>query len=117
MKQAALNVTLDQLVDLRAGSSQFSRQVDGETVCFHASYVAHIDSQLKRLTDAGVVNSLIIYNRIPGSRAGSPLVHPSTDLTRSPFHVGAFNLATDEGVRAYRGAIGFLADRYSDPQN
>ena len=117
VKQAALNVTLDQLVDWRAGSSQFSRQVDGDTVCFHASYVAHIDSQLKRLTDAGVVNSLIIYNRVPGSRAGSPLVHPNTDLTRSPFHVGAFNLATDEGVRAYRGAIGFLADRYSDPQN
>ena len=37
VKQAALNVTLDQLVDWRAGSSQFSRQVDGETVCFHAS--------------------------------------------------------------------------------
>ena len=117
VKQAALNVTLDQLVDWRAGSSQFSRQVDGETVCFHASYVAHIDSQLKRLSDAGVVNSLIIYNRIPGSRGGSPLIHPSTDLSRSPFHVGAFNLATDEGVRAYRGSIGFLADRYSDPQN
>ena len=117
VKQAALNVTLDQLVDWRAESSQFTREVDGETVCFHANYVAHIDSQLKRLTDAGVVNSLIIYNRIPGSRDKSPLIHPSTDLSRSPFHVGAFNLATEEGVRAYRGAIGFLADRYSDPQN
>ena len=117
VKQATLNVTLDQLVDWRAESSQFTREVDGETVCFHASYVAHIDSQLKRLTDAGVVNSLIIYNRIPGSRDKSPLIHPSTDLSRSPFHVGAFNLATDEGVRAYRGAIGFLADRYSDSKN
>ncbi len=116
VKQAALNVTLDQLVDWRADSGRFSRQVDGETVCFHSGYVEHIDSQLKRLTDAGVVNSLIIYNRIPGSRGGSPLVHPGTDLAKSPFHVGAFNLATEEGVRTYRGAIEFLADRYSDPR-
>ena len=62
------------------------------------------------------MNSLIIYNRIPGSRGGSPLVHPGTDLAKSPFHVGAFNLATEEGVRTYRGAIEFLADRYSDPR-
>ena len=116
VKQAALNVTLDQLVDWRADSSRFSRQVDGETVCFHSGYVEHIDLQLKRLTDAGVVNSLIIYNRIPGSRGGSPLVHPGTDLAKSPFHVGAFNLATEEGVRMYRGAIEFLADRYSNPR-
>jgi hypothetical protein len=116
VKQAALNVTLDQLVDWGADSGQFSRQVDGETVFFHAGYVAHIDSQLKRLTDAGVVNSLIIYNRVPGSRGGSPLVHPGTDLAKSPFHVGAFNLATERGVRTYRGAIEFLADRYSDPK-
>ncbi len=116
VKQAALNVTLDQLVDWRADSGRFSRQVDGETVCFHSGYVEHIDLQLKRLTDAGVVNSLIIYNRIPGSRGGSPLVHPGTDLAKSPFHVGAFNLATEEGVRTYRGAIEFLADRYSDPR-
>ena len=117
VKQAALNVTLDQLVDWRADSGQFSRQVDGKTVCFHAGYVAHIDSQLKRLTDAGVVNSLIIYNRIPGTRDGSPLVHPGTDLAKSPFRVGAFNLATAEGVRVYRAAIEFLADRYSDPKS
>lgn len=114
IKQAALNVTFDQLVDWRSDSGRFSRQVDGKTVCFHAGYVAHIDSQLKRLTDAGVVNSLIIYNRIPGSRDGSPLVHPDSDLDESPFHVGAFNLATEEGVRTYRGAIEFLANRYSD---
>ena len=117
VKQAALNVTLDQLVDWRADSDQFSQQVDGKTVCFHAGYVAHIDSQLKRLTDAGVVNSLIIYNRIPGTRDGSPLVHPGTDLAKSPFRVGAFNLATEEGVRVYRAAIEFLADRYSDPKS
>jgi hypothetical protein len=116
VKQAALNVTLDQLVDWKANSGQFSRQVDGKTVCFHAGYVTYIDSQLKRLTDAGVMNSLIIYNRIPGSRGGSPLVHPGSDLANSPFRVGAFNLATEEGVRTYRGAIEFLAERYSDPE-
>jgi len=116
VKQAALNVTLDQLVDWRAKSGRLSRQIDGKTVCFHAGYVTHLDSQLKHLTDAGVVNSLIIYNRIPGVRDGSPLVHPSTDLAKSPFHVGAFNLATDEGVLMYRGAIEFLADRYSHPK-
>ncbi|MBC8244808.1 MAG: hypothetical protein H8E20_10485 [Verrucomicrobia bacterium] len=117
IKQAALNVTLDQLVDWRATSGRFSRPVDGGAVYFHAGYVAHIDSQLKRLTDVGVANSLIIYNRIPGSRSGSPLVHPGSDLAKSPFHVGAFNLATEEGVRAYRGAIEFLAQRYSDPED
>ena len=116
VKQAALNVTLDQLVDWRADSGRFSLNIDGKTVYFHSGYVEHIDSQLKRLTDAGVVNSLIIYNRIPGSRVGSPLVHPYTDLAKSPFHVGAFNLATEKGVRMYRGAIGFLADRYSNPR-
>jgi len=116
IKQAALNVTLDQLVDWRAKSGTFSRQVDGATVCFHAGYVAHIDSQLKRLTEAGVLNSLIIYNRIPGARDGSPLVHPATDLAKTPFRVGAFNLSTEEGVRTYRGAIEFLAERYSRPR-
>jgi len=117
IKQAALNVTLDQLVDWKGNSRQFSWQVDGGIVCFHADYVDHIDSQLKRLTDAGVVNSLIIYNRIPRSRDRNPLIHPRTDMVQSPFRVGAFNLATADGVRVFRAAIEFLAERYSKTQS
>jgi hypothetical protein len=37
-------------------------------------------------------------------------------LAKSPFHVAAFNLSTVEGVRTYRAAIEFLADRYSNPE-
>jgi len=117
IKQAALNVTLDQLIDWQGKAGSMSRQVNNQQVFFHANYVAHIDSQLKRLTEAGVVSSLIIYNRIPRIGDGSPLVHPKTDLDRSKSHVGAFNLTTEKGVLLYRAAIEFLADRYSNPIN
>ena len=116
VKQAGINVTVDQLVDWGADSGRYSRKVDGKTVWFHAGYVSGLDSRLKRFTDAGIESSLIIYNRVPRSRNGSPLIHPDTDLAKSPFHVAAFNLSTADGVRTYRAAIEFLADRYSNPE-
>ncbi len=118
VKHAAVNVSFAQLYDA-SEASLIRRDVDGVIVAVREPVVAALDATVKRLTDAGVRVTLILLNyQQPSSQAASSqsasLRHPATD-DHAPNGIGAFNLTDDDGVRAYRGLIELLAERYSRP--
>ncbi len=117
VKHAAHNVPLNMLVRRSGGAEAEWWDVDGETIWFNRSFVRQLDGRIRKLTDASVVNTLVIYSYVP--TAPDPhnrLIHPRTDLASAPNHVGAFNLSDERGLRVFRAAIEYLADRYSDPR-
>jgi hypothetical protein len=116
VKQATQNVPLDLLVDGGRNPRNPCREVDGERIFFNRWFVARLDEQITKLSRAGVVNYLVIYNRVPRRPdPANPLIHPRTDLAAAPNQIGAFNLTDERGLRVFRGALAFLADRYTDP--
>jgi hypothetical protein len=91
--------------------------VDGEKIPINTDYVRQLDAQFKRLTDAGINVTAILLNGIPTQPdPNNPLIHPQTDLANAPFHLGAFNTTNERGLRYYRAALEYLANRYSEPE-
>ncbi len=115
IQQAALNVNLTGLIDLEGGPGAIPWDVDGAPIRFRKSSVEALDRQVRTLTDAKVVVTLILLTYASGqARLDEVMLHPGYDRT-APNHLGAFNSATAEGIRYLRGCIEFLAHRYSDP--
>lgn len=115
VKQAALNVNLTSLVDLKGDTNNPSWQVDGHTVHFRKGPLGALDRQIKPLADANVVIALILLTYASGNPAlDQVMLHPSYDKT-APNHLGNFNTVTEKGALYFRACIEFLAQRYSDP--
>ncbi len=115
IKHASLNVNLTGLIDLDGRPGGLSWLVDGRPVMFRAGAIQSLDQQVRTLTDAGVVVSLILLTYASGQpKVDGVMLHPGYDL-KAPNHLGAFNAETVEGVRALRASVEFLAYRYSDP--
>jgi hypothetical protein len=96
-----LNVSLPALLD-RSGKSPVN-----------LGYVATLDREYKKLTDAGVEIVVVLNNPLPTSPDPSnPLVHPKSDL-KTPNRLGAFNVDDERGLQTYCSLIEFLAERYS----
>lgn len=116
IQHAGLNCHLANLVDLaaRPGGIAFTRE--GTTYHFRAEAVARLDAQIKPLSDAGVVVSLILLNyenRDPALNA--IFLHPKYDPAAKTNRMSAFNVVTEEGVHWLRAVVSFLAERYSAP--
>jgi hypothetical protein len=115
VKHASLNVNLSQLVDMNGGTNSLPWPVDSETIHFRRSSIESLDRQVRTLTDAKVVVSLILLTYASGNPGlDRVLLHPRYDRT-APNRLGAFNTATADGVLYFRGCLEFLASRYSDP--
>jgi hypothetical protein len=115
IKHAALNVNFSQMIDPSGKTNNPAWQVDGRTVRFQRGYIESLDRQIRPLTDAGVVVSLILL----AYQAGDPalnriLLHPGYDKA-APNRLGAFNTVTAEGVLHFRACVEFLAHRFGDP--
>ena len=109
-------VVISQIIDWKNPNPEAVWEVDGEKIPINMAHVRNMDRKYKRLTDAGVNITLIPVNHVPTRPdPGNPLIHPKTDLEKSPFHHGAFNLTDERGIRCYRAFIEFLADRYTRP--
>ncbi len=116
VKHAAINVFIDELIDWQNDSPTMVHSVDGHKVPIRASYVKRLDATIKPLTDAGINVTAIFLNKKNGPKVPeNPLVHVGTDLATAPTFAIAFNLANDAAVRCFRGALEFLAERYSQP--
>jgi len=116
VKHVAHNVLISQVLDLSGSTDAEHWTVDGEKIAIDGGYIGHLDKTIEALTAAGVNVTIILLNAVPTKPdAGNPLIHPSTDLAAAPNHLGAFNLTDERGLRHYRAAVEFLADRYSDP--
>ncbi len=110
---AALNVNLPALMQLGAAGEAYEWESDGRTYRFHRQTVDAIP--VKELSDRGVVVSLILLAYASGEPERDRIwLHPGYDR-RAPNRLGAFNIKSEEGAGWYRAALGFLANRFSQP--
>lgn len=117
VKHAALNVNLAQMVDLAGAADSLVQRVDGVDCHIGRGVIEQLDRQIKPLSDAGVLVSLILLVYESGNPAvDAAMLHPRYDHA-APNHLGAFNTATPEGVRWFRACVEFLAGRYSRPDH
>lgn len=109
-------VLLNVLIDWRNPNPEHTWDVDGHPVPINMDYVRQMDEKYRRLTEAGVNFTPIPVVTLPREREpDNPLIHPDTDVENAPMHHGAFNVVTEEGLRCYRAAMEFMADRYTRP--
>lgn len=117
VKHAALNLDLTRLTDLSGDANHPAWEMDGITYHFNPAVVEHLDRSVKPLSDAGVVVSLIILCYKSGDAAlDRIMLHPDFS-TNAPHRLSAFNTATPDGLRYFKAAMEFLADRYSQPKH
>jgi hypothetical protein len=115
VQHANVNINLRQLVATDLRTSEFQVTVDGQPISMEPGYVRHLDQYIGEMTAAGINVTGIILNYLPNGRTASPLIHPGTNVEAAPNHMGAFNVTSEEGLRCYRAAMQFLADRYTQP--
>ena len=109
---AALNLNLAQLVDVHDRPDSLTWQSNGKTFRFRSDYVRAMDQQVKPLSDAGVIVSLILLvYQSNDPQLDSVLLHPLYDAS-CPNHLGAFNTVTSAGAQQYIAAVEFLAAHY-----
>lgn len=115
VKHAALNLDLTHLIDLSDDSNNPSSQMDGVTYHFNRAQLQNLDERVKPLSDAGMVVTLILLCYQSGNPAlDRIMLHPNFSAD-APHHLSAFNTVTPDGLRYFKAAIEFLADRYSQP--
>ena len=116
IKHAAINVNFSQLIDPSGSSNNPAWPVDGQTVRFQRGYIESLDRQIRPLTEAGVVVSLILLAYQSSDPAlNRILLHPAY-IKAAPNRLGAFNTVTAEGVLHFKACVEFLANRFGDPK-
>ncbi len=115
VKHAALNFNLAQLIDPKGVTNNPSWESAGRRYYFQRRYLAAMDSQIKTLSDRGVVVTLIVLTYQSGDpEVNRILIHPHCE-TNAPNHLGNFNTVTDEGRRWLAATLEFCAERWSRP--
>ena len=110
---AGVNINIAGLVDLEKKPGNPKRVVDGFEFSFHESYFRHLDSQIKPLSDQGVLVYLIVLACPSKNEAVDALVvHPDARKDYQ-YTVAGFNSVTPEG-RAWLKAVTLeMASRWS----
>ncbi len=115
IQHAALNVNISHLVALTNSAGTIPWMVEGNAVYLKPAALGGLDSQVKSLSEGGVVISLILLAYEPSDPAlKNVLLHPDYS-SRAPNHLGAFNTANPEGIRTLRACFEFIAERYTHP--
>ena len=116
IKHAGLNCAIAQLIELQPKPDSLRFTLDGRDFFFRPGAVRGLDAQVKPLSEAGVVVSLIVLNYEPADPAlAAILLHPRYDRAAKTNKMSAFNVETPESIAHLRAVAGFLAQRYSDP--
>jgi hypothetical protein len=86
---------------------------EGTAYHFHKDAVEELDREIKAMSDNGTIVNLvlILYDADDPDGSTNVLIHP--DAARGQGTVYAFNTTNAEGVRYYKAAMEFLADRYT----
>jgi hypothetical protein len=110
---AGVNINITGLVDLEKRPENPKRTVDGFEFSFHEPYLKLLDSQIKPLSDKGVLVYLIVIAYPSKNAAVDALViHPDARKDYQ-YSVGGFNSKTPEG-RAWLKAVSMeMASRWS----
>ncbi len=113
VKHAALNFNLSQMIDPKGDTNNLEWVRAGETFRFKRGYLESMDRQIKRLSDRGVVVTLIVLTyQSRDADVNRLMIHPRC-VTNAPNHLGNFNTATDEGRRWLAATMEFCAARWS----
>ncbi len=116
IRHAGLNCPLTSFVDLEGQPGSVKFALDGQDYFFRAAPLAALDAQIKPLSDAGVVVSLILLNYENRDEALNAIfLHPEYDRAAKTNRMSAFNVETPDGIRYLHAVVAFLAQRYSDP--
>jgi hypothetical protein len=110
---AAVNVSLGALFHAaeQPGAVNFSH--GGRDWWINDSYARGLDSQIRPLSEAGVVVYLIILAYPTRDTVKDALLLHPERRTDGKFNIAAFNTARADGMALYRALIAFLAQRYS----
>ena len=109
---AGLNVNLTALLRPEPQAGQPSATVDGFTFGFNENYARSLDRSIKRLSDRGIVVTLIlIHYRSADPRVNAMALHPQADPVKGT--TIAANTVTPEGRACYRAVTEFIAARWS----
>jgi hypothetical protein len=110
ISHAALNVNFAQLLQLSTNNAIPARFGNSDFY-FSRRYLEQMDGQVKRLSDHGIVVSLILLCYQSGDdELNKLLLHPKYDPT-APNRLGAFNITREY----FSAGVEFLARRYSAP--
>jgi hypothetical protein len=113
VKHAALNFNLSRLIDTKGETNNPAWTRAGETFRFQRGYLASMDRQIKTLSDAGVVVTLIVLTyQSRDAEVNRLMIHPRC-ITNAPNRLGNFNTVTDEGWRWFAATMEFCAERWS----
>ena len=109
---AGLNINLTALLLPEPKAGQPSATVDGFTFGFNENYARSLDRSIKRLSDRGIVVTLIlIHYRSTDARVNALALHPLADPVKGT--TIAANTVTPEGRACYRAVTEFVAARWS----
>jgi hypothetical protein len=115
IQQAALNFNLGDLISDGAGGEQVFWEREGARYSFRSEYLERIEEQIRKLSERGVVVSLILLNCVPNDPIRKRiLVHPAYS-DACPNRLAAFNTRSEEGRAWLSAAVEFLAERWGDP--
>jgi hypothetical protein len=113
VKHAALNFNLAALVDPSGDTNNPSYEFQGRAYHFRKGYLERMDSQIKTLSDHGMLVYLIVLVYQSGDAAvNRVMLHPDYD-ERAPNRLGAFNTSTEEGRAWFGASMEFVAQRWS----
>ncbi len=116
VKHAALNFNVAQLVDPTSDPDNPKWVKDGREYYFNKPYLNKIDSNIKRLSDRGVLVNLIVLAYQSGNAQINKLImHPKAARER-PNPLSAFNTVTEDGSRWFVAIMEFIAERWSHPE-
>jgi hypothetical protein len=112
IKHAGLNVPLGQFIDLDGGSDSIAFKTQGRTFYFRRGSVLDLDQEVKKLSDHGVIITLIIYLRAGDPTVDTLMLHPHYSKD-APNHVSAFNVTDQKSTEQLEACFEFFASRYS----
>lgn len=110
------NIYINEIIDLDNAHPEATWEFQGEEIPLNMDEIRKLDRRMRRFTEAGIGVFVVFLNQMPDERQpNNPLIHPNSDVEKSPTHLGAFNVTSDEGLKYYLAALEFLADRYTRP--
>ncbi len=110
------NVHINEIADMGNKNPRAVYEFGGLKIPLNMSRISQLDERMKTFTDNGIAVFVVFINQMPADPAKrTPLVHPNSDITGSPTHLGAFNITDEVGLKYYLGILEFLADRYTRP--
>jgi hypothetical protein len=110
---AGLNINITALIDLESKPGNPTRTVDGQTFSFNESYLRSLDSQIKPLSDKGIlIYAIILAYPSKKTEMDEIALHPDA-RDDYKYSIAAFNVKTPTGRSWLRAVTELMAERWS----